>query len=861
LRLKTFALGIFVIVLLSAHVSQVFSQTKLLSRNSSQIPDSYVRNLQNEHRKLINLNGDWNASSPEQQIVANVQVPFCYDFKGKITCSRTFNAEIENPNSYNYVLCCDGINYQCEITINGRFILKHEGGFTSFSATIQEGTIKETGNTIEVKIDNSLDYSKTLPLRNLTNMPKNYGGIYRDIYILAVPKVFVKGVNVSTEIDINFTADLKNTITVSATDISNLKGIPTEDKKFTIKTELVDTAGNVKATSNETSFTISDNSTIQVENKFSLTSPLFWSPDYPYLYTLRVTIYSGQNVIDIYKCDFGLYEFSQRSNSFIINRSEIKFKGINYVEEFPGKGISGSYDDVERDIKNFKSLGCNIIKVWGRPASPYLVNLCNRYGILVLEELSVFNVPSKILSSENFISLADNQLNEMVLGHKNNPCIFAYGLGNDFDVTNERTKTYVSKLAEDCRKLDSRLRYYSTKIYQNDICRELVDMTGLNFYDNDLKILKEILSDTKLKKEKIFISNYGRVINPNNNSGYSDPNSVEAESKYIVDLFKIEKSSFLLGSFYSAYADWNADAPNLKSFDPNNQYMRTSGLYSFYRDMRSPAVILRKHFMEEDIPNLNIGTYSREAPVLFVFIGLFFFILFIYLANSVRRFRENVTRALFRPFIFFSDVREQHLIPPIQNILLAIILSVGNGLFFANILYYWKDSQLLDIMLSLIVSPDNVKILLDSIMISPLKLVLFLSALVFVKIFLVSFVIWLFSLTIKFRIGFNNVYTVTVWALLPTIILLISGTFYIRALFENPDFVVVGLGAAAFLYILSFYRILKGTYIVFDTFFLKSYTYGIITALLVYGAVFYYLQSSRHIADYFSMVMSFLKNS
>jgi hypothetical protein len=459
------------------------------------------------------------------------------------------------------------------------------------------------------------------------------------------------------------------------------------------------------------------------------------------------------------------------------------------------------------------------------------------------------------------MSLAENQLDEMILGHKNNPCVFAYGLGNDFDVTNDRSRVYVSRLADACKKLDNRLKYYSTRILQNDICRELVDMVGLNFYDNDIKFLKDIVADSKLKKERIFISNYGRVINPSNNSGYSDPNSVEAESKFIVDLYKIVKNSFLIGSFYASYADWNADAANIRSFDPGAHFLKTSGLYGFYRDIRSPANILRKHYMEEDIPNLNIGTYAREAPIIFVFVGLFFFILFIYLANSVRRFRENVSRALFRPFIFFSDVREQHLIPPIQNILLAVILSVGNALFIANIFYYWKDSQPFDIMVSLLISYDPLKIWLNQIMVSPVKITLLLSGVVFIKIFVIAVVIWLFSLTIKFRIGFNTIYTVTVWGMLPSIILLAAGTFYIRVLYENPDFVVIGLCAAALVYLLSYYRILKGTYIVFDTFFLKSYTYGVISALLIYGAVFFYLNSSRHIADYFSLVMSFLRNS
>ncbi len=846
-------------LLFTGSLSQIYSQQKLLSRNSPQIPENYLKNLQNEHRKLINLNGEWNVQVQEPVVLnTTVQVPFCYDFRGKAVCSRTFICDIENPNSYDYILFCDGINYQCEISINGRFVIKHEGGFTSFSSVIQGGTVRESGNTIEIKADNILDNSKTLPLKNINNYPKNYGGIFRDIYILAVPKVFIKSANVNTEIDLNFNADIKNTVSITSTDYSKIPGYGSA-QKFTVKTEIQDTSGNTKASSDAASFTIAENSTIQAENKMTLPGPQFWSPDYPYVYRLKVTISSGSEIIDIYQSDFGVYEFSQKTNTFILNRAELRLKGINYTEELPGSGIAPSYDELERDLKNIKGLGCNIVKLTGRPASPYMLSLCNRLGLFLMEEIPVYNVPNGILKSENFLALAENQLSEMVLSHKNNPCIFAYGLGNDFDVSGADGKNYVIKMASECKKMDNRLVYYSTRNFASDNCRELVDMTGLNLYDMDLARFKEMTSDLKLKKEKLFIASYGKVINPSDFSGYSDPNSIEAQSKYIIDFYKLLKNSSMLGSFFLSYADWNSDFPNLKNFDPVNQYIRTTGLFNFYREQRSTSGILKKEFLEEDIPNLNIGTYSKEPPLLFVFFGLVFFILFIYLANSVRRFRENVWRALFRPFIFFTDVREQNLIPPFHNFLLALILSVGCGLFFANLYYFWKDSQLFDIILSVLISSDTVKSMLDNFIISPLKLTLLLSALSFVKIFVISIIIWLFSLTIKFRISFNNIYTVTVWSFMPMILLLVIGTFYIRVLQENTDFVIIGLAVTAFMAIVSLYRLLKGTYILFDTFFLKAYAYGIATIILVYGGLWFYLNSSRYIADYFKLVFAFMK--
>jgi hypothetical protein len=837
----------------------VNSQSKILQRNSSDIPSQYSKNIRNDYRKLINLNGEWHFTSNDPALNTNIQVPFCYEFKGKAAVTRQFGLDFENFDAYNYVLFCDGVNYQCEISINGSFITKHEGGFSPFSSIIQEGVIKESGNIIEVRIDNMLDYSKTLPVRNLVNYPKNYGGIYRDVYIVAVPKLFVRGINVKSEIDINFNADITNSITITSTSLTAFGEIPAENK-FTVKTEIVDSSGNVKATSKEESFTISEYSTIQVENKFELTNPSFWSPDNPSLYTIRVIISFDEQQIDLYENDFGLHEYSQKAGTIQFNRADLRLKGINYIEEFMNKGIAASYSDLERDVRNLKVLGCNIIKVYGRPASPYLVNLCNRYGLLILEEIPVFNVPINILTNENFMALAENQLNEMILSHKGNPCILAYGIGNDFNVSDEKSRAYVLRMVNVSKSLDFKPVYYSTRNFKNDICRDIADFTGWNIYDMDVKKLKDIISDPKIKKDRIFISAYGKPIDPSNFSGYSDPSSVESQSKYIVDLQKMLKNSSLIGSFFLTYSDWTADYPNLKYFDASNQYLRTSGLYSLNRDQRSPAVILKKEFLDEDVPNLNIGTYTREAPIIFVLLGLFTFILFIYLANSVRRFRENVWRAFFRPFIFFSDVREQNLMPAIQNVLLAVILAIGNALFFANLFYYWKDSIPFDIMSSLIVSSEPMKTAFNYYIINPFKLTLFLTIISFLKIFLIAVIIWLFSLTSKFRIGFASIYTITVWGFLPTIILLIIGIFYVRVLYENPDFVVIGLAVAAFIYLLCIYRILKGTYILFDTFFIKVYSYGIATILVFYGGIWLFLNNTRNISDYFKLILVFLKS-
>jgi len=115
------------------------------------------------------------------------------------------------------------------------------------------------------------------------------------------------------------------------------------------------------------------------------------------------------------------------------------------------------------------------------------------------------------------------------------------------------------------------------------------------------------------------------------------------------------------------------------------------------------------------------------------------------------------------------------------------------------------------------------------------------------------------SLTLKFRVAFNNIYTITVCGFLPTVLLLAAGTFYYRILTENPEFVVIGLVLAGALYLLSFYRILKGTYTIFDASPFKTYFYGISTAVIIIGFVWYYVNSTRYLFDFYKLVAGFLK--
>jgi hypothetical protein len=473
-------------------------------------------------------------------------------------------------------------------------------------------------------------------------------------------------------------------------------------------------------------------------------------------------------------------------------------------------------------------------------------------------DMPVITVPNSIINSDNFIALSENLLSEMILSSKNNPSIFAYGIGSYLDYSSRQTSSYVQKMSALAKKLDKRFVYYSSRSLKNDICRDYVDLVGLIIMEEDSRWLKDYLADPKTKKDKLFIAGYGLTIDPANTNGYSDPHSLEFQSKLISDVSRLLKNSPMLGSVFMTYSDWHSDYPGAGTYMPD-AYMKTTGLYSSAREMRPPGIIMRKVNYDEDLPNFNIGTYSKESPIVFIFTGIGLFLIFVYMANNIRRFRENIWRALFRPFIFYTDVREQNLIPGWYNILLAVILSVGCSLFFSSIIFFWKNNPDFDIIASALLSSEMLKSWFNYALIDPVKLTALIAIIIFIIFFLTSIILWLFSLTLRFRVPFNNIYTVTVWSFLPALVLLIIGVFYYRAINESTDFITIGLIIAAAILIISLYRIIKGAYLIFDSPVLKTYFYGILTIVFVIGGFWYYLDSSKYMMDYLDLVFSFLK--
>jgi beta-galactosidase/beta-glucuronidase len=163
-------------------------------------------------RKKIDLAGTWTVLFEKDTwyekifgstIQKEIKIPSSVDFNGRMTFQRSFvlSEELLKKSAFKFVAL--GINYECEIYINEVFIGKHVGGYTSFEFDIPDDALQiGRENTVKVVASNRLSARSTLPVWKQIWGWKNYGGILRDVYLLATPKLWVDRIHIHTSLNV-----------------------------------------------------------------------------------------------------------------------------------------------------------------------------------------------------------------------------------------------------------------------------------------------------------------------------------------------------------------------------------------------------------------------------------------------------------------------------------------------------------------------------------------------------------------------------------------------------------------------------------------------------------------------------------
>ncbi len=845
----TFIFSLFCLVLVLPVQAQprIFEngQRTLLGQDAGLDPDTPTRSK-------IDLAGTWQYSTDNENW-RQVKVPSSFDYVGTMVFQRKFSLREDLVNNSSFKFVAFGINYEAEVFVNDVFVGRHVGGYSSFSFDIPDNALQRgPENTIRVVVNNRLNSRTSVPLRKQVWGWRNYGGILRDIYLLATPQLRVASVQFRTSVD----STLQHGYITAATTISNninTLGHPDTTQAnafpatYTLTLDVVDRILNtVIAQSGPQTISVEANHDQEIATSFAVNHLQLWSPENPALYILRAIIATGgkqSKVVDEVRTNFGFRSEQIVGNAILINGVNIPLKGISWHEEYPGKGASLTYEEMERDVAMMKSLGVNAIRFAFHPPHPYMINLCNRYGLFCLEELPVWNVPGDILGTDSYRVVVEGMIREMVLRDQPNPSILAWGLGSEFDSATDDAVHFVDRAARQFRSLDDRPVYCGTQMLANDKCASHVDIAALDLTALDLKSFKSHLTSWKMTHtdQPIFLLSYSKEVDHNDMQGWYDPLSQQAQARFFLQYYAAIRDVGIAGSFISSFADWRGDRPIL-SVNVQDPYLYPVGLVSERREKRLAFDMVRAQYEDEKTAALPPGSQKTAFPVAPVVSGLFVILVLGYEYAYNRRFAEAIKRALMRSYNFYSDLRDFRAISLLQTVMLSVLVSVTLAVIFSSILYHYRTDRLFDFLLTYFVVSDSLKEIAIRATWNPMEGILFFSFGFFLLSLVVSLIIKVCSFVVRTKVRWYHAYGVSVWSAMPLVFLspLAMSLFKIM---ENPLYIIPSMAVILVVFLWTLARMISGIAIVYDIRPVNAFIGSIFVLGILVGGISLYYES------------------
>lgn len=801
-----------------------------------------------ETRQVIPLNGTWKVyPKNDTEKSVNINVPSVFRGSGEFIFQKNFKLTEKQIKENKIDLVFFGLNYSADISLNKIIIYRHTGGDLPFTVRLPRDILKsDADNVISVSLVYKLDSENTIPLKQRFFFPQNFGGLIRDVYLHLLPNINILRAELNSSIDFKGN---KATITINSQIVNNEFRNPADTldghTNFTFITQIFSPDGRTILVSDKKDFELKRNREIQINNSLTISNPVLWSPDNPKSYLVRLEIFSGGNLIDRYDQSISVFSLTVSKENLLLNNQPLKLNGVTYIPSFKTFGNMMTYTQMEADIMKIKDTGFNSVRFAKSIPHPYFLKLCETYGLIPIIELPLANIPEGLSNSVNFIARVKNYLNLLLDSYNKYSTFSVLNLGSSFIKKSESHKSFLNNISSFTKSKRSIL--ISASFFRTEADEvEGIDLYGIeifnhtiNDYESEIKSLQE-----RLGKGRLFISDATYTASIGQTDGYVNEYSFEAQAKFFEDLLNFSEQNNLAGYFINTMFDLRGDYASLTSgYDKENVY-RIGLITEDRKQERLAYKVISAKLRNAERVTIPIGAKKDDAPMIFIVTGLLLALVMGILVNSGKKFREDASRALLRPYNFFADVRDQRIISAYHSIYLAIVVSLVNALIAANVLYYLKTSFFFEKFLLSFGSPAIMSAA-SYLAWHPFNAIIWLFVITIMVLIILMLLIKAASFFVRTKVYLSSTFFTVVWSLLPIVLLIPFGIVLFRLL--NAD--VANLYIFISLIIIKIwllYRLIKGIYVIYDVNPSTVYFYSIvfILGLLTFVTIYYEVNSS-----------------
>jgi beta-galactosidase len=547
------------------------SDWKFLKGNPS---NAQSPNFDDSKWRTLDLPHDWSIEDLSGQSPDSIIGPFSKSSVGKMCTGYTvggiawyrknFTSDKLEKGKTVY-LQFDGIYMNSDVWINGKHVGNHPYGYTSFYYDISSflNPVGQT-NTVAVRVRNEGKNTRWY----------SGSGIYRHVWLTMVNPVHIPiwGLNVSTTSTENLAE-----IMISTT----LKNLTPKDASVILQIQLFDPSGKLVGTSKSNS-TLRANESSEVIQKIELGKPTLWSIENPALYQAKVSVISNQKELDQVSTSFGIrtIHFDAQSG-FTLNGKTVKMKGGCFHHDNGPLGSAAIDRAEERKIELLKKAGFNAIRCSHNPPSPYLLDVCDRLGMLVIDE--AFDMWEKPKNDNDYsLYFKDNwkkDLQSVILRDRNHPSVIMWSIGNEIPEAPDSIGFKTGKnLAAEVRKLDK----------TRAVTQGLNDFGGFNAKISDWVKMGKLITELDVVGYNYAYQQYEK-----HHEQY--PNRIMYASEFMPPLSlqnwqMVEKHPYVIGNFSWTAMDYLGEAgvgiPRLiidTKKDPNDS-TKVEDMMQFFKD-------------------------------------------------------------------------------------------------------------------------------------------------------------------------------------------------------------------------------------------------------------------------------------
>ena len=301
----------------------------------------------------------------------------------------------------------DGIFRDARVWFNGFYMGTEPSGYATQVYDVTEYVNYGGKNLICVRADATLEEGWFY----------EGAGIYRDAWLLKSAAVSVAPFGTFVYADMQQPYD--QAVVHVETEVTNHS---LEAHEYTVEQRLLDAQGHEVASCSGQQSTLRPKETRTTQQVMKVTSPHLWSTTDPYLYRVETTVKADGKICDIYETTTGLRTVDFDADlGFLLNGEQLKLKGVNMHQDHAGVGAAIPEALMAWRIKQLKQFGCNAYRASHNPMTPAQLDICDREGILVIDENRLAGINTEHL----------RLLENMIKRDRNHPSVILWSDGNE----------------------------------------------------------------------------------------------------------------------------------------------------------------------------------------------------------------------------------------------------------------------------------------------------------------------------------------------------------------------------------------------------------------------------------------------